>query len=623
MKGKRFDIFLHRQILVLIVLSLLPGLGYLFLGWLSGVFVPAFVWYLLVVAVSAWGGWLYRSFDFETMSEQRRERWYRHCTWFIYTFFVLWVLIFLLYAGQVATKLHYIAIFTEIGASVVASTLLASDRRLFRPTIYILMVPLIAYFSLIGEWYGYVLAVFAATLTWVLLYAANSTHRLLTQANHQATHDALTSLYNREYFIEYLQQRMNTLNESGGFSYLLLIDLDHFKTVNDSLGHDVGDRLLQSVVARLQQQVPENCLVARLGGDEFIVTGSTFSGRPACERTALGVSERLIATLKEPYVVDQHHLHISASIGVSIISGRSGNANRFIKEADIAMYEVKAKGRDGVFMFNEEMSSRVEGNLEIERLLHFALANGEITLHYQPQLDRQGCIIGAESLARWHNPTLGPVAPARFIPIAEQTGLIVELGYHILETGFRTLREWHDAGIGLEQFSINISMRQFTHHAFVAQVEELVQRHLDDSLTRKLVFEITESIVAEDIHRVILVMNQLKASGIRFSMDDFGTGYSSLSYLNRLPLDEIKIDRAFVSALGQNDGDRAMVTTILNMAHILKLNIVAEGVETGAQLDFLLRHGCQIFQGYYYSKPLPNAQFAEYYRAQPGTRALA
>jgi diguanylate cyclase (GGDEF)-like protein len=623
MKDKRFYTFLHRNILLLVFLSLLPGLGYLFLGWLNGVFAPALVWYLLIAATAAWGIRLYRSFDFDTMSEHRRERWYRQYTWFIYTFFALWVLIFLLYVGRDATKLHYIAIFSEIGASVVASTVLASDKRLFRPTIYILMAPLIVYFSLIGEWYGYVLTLFAATLTWVLLHAANSTHRLLMQANHQATHDALTSLYNRAYFIEHLQQRMNTLHETGGFSYLLLIDLDHFKTINDSLGHDVGDRLLQRVVARFQQYVPENCLVARLGGDEFIVTGNPFSDRPACERAALDISERLIARLKEPYIVDPHHLHISASIGVSIISGRSTNANRFIKEADIAMYEVKAKGRDGVFMFNEEMSRRVEGNLEIERLLHFALANGEITLHYQPQLDHQGRIVGAEALARWYNPTLGPVSPDRFIPIAEQTGLIVELGSHILETGFITLREWRDAGIELKQFSINISMRQFTHHAFVAQVEDLVRRHLDDSLTRKLVFEITESSVAEDIHHVISTMNQLKASGIRFSMDDFGTGYSSLSHLNRLPLDEIKIDRTFVSALGQNEGDRAMVATILNMAHILKLNIVAEGVEADTQRDFLTHHGCRVFQGYYYSRPLPGAQFVDYYRAQSGMRTLA
>jgi diguanylate cyclase (GGDEF)-like protein len=407
---------------------------------------------------------------------------------------------------------------------------------------------------------------------------------------------------------------MNSLNESGEFSYLLLIDLDHFKTVNDSLGHDVGDQLLQDVVARLQQQLPASDVLARLGGDEFIITGGDFADRAACERTALELAESLIARLKQTYVVDDHHLYISASIGVSIISCRGANAGTFIKEADIAMYEVKAKGRDGVFMFNEEMSARVESRLEIERLLHFALGNNEITLQYQPQLDRAGRIVGVEALARWNNATLGTVSPAQFIPVAEQTGLMVELGNHILETGFRTLREWHDAGIELDQFSINISMRQFTHHDFETQVAALVQRHLDAELSRKLIFEITESIVAEDINRVILVMNRLKKLGIRFSMDDFGTGYSSLSYLNRLPLEEIKIDRAFVAALGHEEDGRTMVVTILNMAAALKLKIVAEGVETAEQLDFLMQHSCQLFQGYYYAKPLTNDQFLSYYR---------
>ncbi len=615
MRDKRFYLFLHRQIPVFIALSLFPGLGYLFLGWLNGIFAPALVWYLLVMAASVWGMRLYRGFDFDALSENRRDRWYRHCSWFFYAFFLLWTLIFLLYVRQEAYKLHYIAIFTEIGASVVASSLLASDRRLYRPTIFILMVPLIVYFFFIGEWYGYVLTIFACTLTWVLLYAANSTHQLLMQANHQATHDALTGLHNRQYFIEHLQKRINSLRESGEFSYLLLIDLDHFKTVNDSLGHDVGDQLLQQIASRLQR-VPKDDIVARLGGDEFIITGSIFAGREACERAALELAEQLVKILKETYIVDQHHIYISASIGVSLLNGGSANAHRFIKEADIAMYEVKAKGRDGVFMFNEEMSIRVENNLEIERLLHFSLFNDEITLHFQPQIDRDGRIIGAESLARWSNPKLGSVSPAQFIPIAEQTGLIIELGNHILESGFRTLREWRDVGIDLDQFSINISMRQFTHHAFVAQIEDLVQRHLDDELCRKLIFEVTESIVAEDIHRVIQVMNQLKALGIRFSMDDFGTGYSSLSYLNRLPLDEIKIDRDFIGALDHDEGDRVMVVTILNMAKTLKLNIVAEGVETAEQRDFLLRHDCHLFQGYLFSRPLPKTQFEVYYRSR-------
>jgi diguanylate cyclase (GGDEF)-like protein len=617
MKEARLYIFLHRQIPVFIVLSLFPGLGYLFLGWLNNIFVPAFIWYLLALATSLWGWFgLYRGFEFDTMSENQLNRWYRQCSRFFYAFFFLWALIFLLYIAEKDSKLHYIAIFTEIGASVVASSLLSSDRRLYIPTIFTLMVPLITYFFFIGEWFGYVLSIFAATFTWVLLYAAKSSHKLLMQANHQATHDALTGLHNRQYFIAYLQKRMNSLSENGEFSYLLLIDLDHFKNVNDSLGHDIGDKLLQLVVLRLQQNVQADCIVARLGGDEFIIIGNNYIDSETCERAALAVSELLVAKLKETYFVDQHHLYISASIGVSIISSRCGNANSFIKEADIAMYEVKAKGRDGVFMFNEEMSNRVEAHLEIERLLHFALENNEITLHYQPQMNRSGKIVGAESLARWNNKTIGFISPAQFIPIAEQTGLIVELGTHILETGFRTLREWRDAGIHLEQFSINISMRQFTHHNFVAQIETLVKCYLDDELCGKLMLEVTESIVAEDANRVIRIMDRLKKMGIRFSMDDFGTGYSSLSYLNQLPLDEIKIDRSFVGAIDNNERDRAMVTTILNMANILKLKIVAEGVETTEQLDFLLQNDCHIFQGYYFSKPLLKEQFETFFRKQ-------
>ncbi len=620
MQDTRFHEFLHRQIPMLVGLSLVPGLAYIFLGWLHDVFVPAVGWYVLMLLTAAWGIHLYRSFDAATMSETRREQWYTQCSRLVYAFFTLWALIFLIYVRLDAYKLHYIAIFTEIGASVVASSLLASDKRLFRPTILVLMIPLTVYFTLIGEWYAYVLAIFSTILTWVLLYAARSTNTLLMQTRHQATHDALSGLHNRQHFIEHLQRRMNSLNESGEHGYLLLIDLDHFKTVNDTLGHDVGDRLLQGVVERLLDTAPDHCVVARLGGDEFIITGGSFTQRDACEAEALDVARQLLSALKTPYVVGAHQLYISASIGVSLLGPGDCNANRFIKEADIAMYEVKEKGRDGVFVFDAEMARRVEGDLEIERLLHFALPRGEITLHYQPQVDRAGRIIGAESLVRWTSPTLGTVPPDRFIPIAEQTGLIIELGRHILETAFRTLGDWHRAGLVLKQFSVNISMRQFTHPGFAAQVEELVRRHLDPVVVQTLMFEITETVVAEDIEGVIRTMQRLKALGIRFSMDDFGTGYSSLSHLNRLPLDELKVDRAFVLALRDDDGDRAMVVTILNMAKLFGLNTVAEGVETAAQHTFLMHHGCGMFQGYFHSKPLARDAFELFVQDNAATR---
>ncbi|MDD2273508.1 MAG: EAL domain-containing protein [Desulfuromonadaceae bacterium] len=616
MTSNRFYTFLHRQIPIIILLSLLPGLGYLFLGWLNHIFIPAFVWYLLVVIESAWGYRLYRTFDSDTMSENQRESWYRQLTWFFYIFMLLWVLIFLLYVRHDSQKLHYIAIFTEIGASVVAASLLASDRRLFKPSILILMIPLISYFLLIGASYAYVLSAFACTLTWVLLYTANSTNHLLMQADYQATHDMLTGMYNRHFFIDHLQKRMNSLRDNAGFTYLLLLDLDHFKNINDSLGHDIGDLLLQQMTLRLEQQLPKDTVAARLGGDEFIVVGGTFEDREICSQTAIQLSKRLISNLKEAYLIEQHHLYISASIGVSVVSRRCDNANCFIKEADIAMYEVKANGRNGVFLFNDEMSDRVEKNIEIESLLHFALPNHEITLHYQPQVDSTGKVIGAEVLARWNNHKIGSVPPDKFIDVAEQTGLIIELGNHILETAFQTLQEWCDAGIELQQFAINISMRQLTHHTFVEQVEALLRHYHSGKMCGKIVFEITESVLAEDISRVVAVMHRLKECGIRFSMDDFGTGYSSLNYLNRLPIDEIKIDRTFVGAIEQNEQNQAMVVTILKMAKIFKLRVVAEGVETAEQRDFLFSHGCNMFQGFYFSRSLPKEQFVAFYRNQ-------
>ncbi len=618
MDQPRFHSFLHKQIPVMMVLSILPGLGYVFLGYMHDIHVPALIWYALVCLLSVHGWRLYRHFKPQSMSQRALDEWYRGLEWFFYAFFALWLVIFLIYVWEDAYKLHYIAVFTEIGASVVAATLLYPDRRLFRPVLLALMLPLAIYFALIGQWYGYILSAFAATLTWVLFYAAGSSHRLLIRTHHQASHDQLTGLYNRHFFIDHMQRQLNSLRESRGCSFLLLIDLDHFKTVNDSLGHDVGDRLLEEVTARLQPLLRGQGLMARLGGDEFIIIGDEMQSPDRCQERSRTLAERLLAVLKETYVINDHHIYISASIGISLIHGDRANgdsANSLIREADIAMYEAKAGGRDGVFLFNEEMSRRVESHLEIERLLHFALEKDEISLQFQPQLDAGRRVIGAETLVRWNNDKLGMVPPDQFIPIAEQTGLIVELGNHILRQAFDTLRDWHERGIVLEQFSINISMRQFTHHSFLDTVEDLCTRQLTPELRRRLVFEVTESVVAEDIQRVIAGMRRLQQLGIRFSMDDFGTGYSSLSYLKQLPIDEVKIDRAFVRRLDTDSGDQAMVTTILNIAEIFGPPVVAEGVESEAQFNMLVELGCRIFQGYHFSRPLPKSDFEAFFQA--------
>ena len=618
MKNHKFYSYLHKQVPVVIGLSLVPGIAYIFLGAYYQILASALIWYGLVVLASLWGVRVYRNFHFEEMTRPELDRWYRELSYFFYTIFLLWTLIFLLYTRKETEQIHSVAIFTQMGTAVLASTLLMSDRRLYIPIILIFMVPLTIYFALVGEVYGYALTFLCFVFSWLLFYASRSSCLLLMKTNYQASHDMLTGLGNRYFFIEHLQQVINQLKLDHGYAYLLLIDLDHFKSINDSLGHDVGDTLLQEVAARLQQITPADNMLARLGGDEFIIVGGSTLSRDACEKAAVVLSNKLLAILKKPYSINENTLYISCSVGVSLVDDTSINANRFIKEADIAMYEVKASGRDGVFMFNDALSQRVAQHLEIERLLHLALINKEISLNFQPQVNTDQKVVGAEVLVRWNNDRLGAVSPAIFIPIAEQTGIIIDLGNYILEQSFITLQSWHDKGVALTSLSINISMLQFLHHTFFDEVKRLLDLHLDKELCKRLTFEITESIAGGDIANVVMRMHELKALGIRFSMDDFGTGYSSLSNVKRLPIFEIKIDRAFVAGIEGHGSDQAMIKTILSMARLFDFKVVAEGVETSAQFEFLSAQGCTIFQGFKFSRPLPQKDFERFFLSNSG-----
>ena len=606
-------IFLRKQIPLMIALSLVPGLGYIYLASLNGVIGPSLFWYALNVLASIWGYFLYANYHPKKMNSDESRRWFSQLSAFFLLLFSLWTLIFILYADEARGHLNYIAIFTQIGSAVVASTLLFSHKHLVTSTLLILLLPLSIFFALIGALYGYVLSIFALVLLGVLLYAAYSSRRLLEKSYRQASHDHLTGLKNRRFFISHLKQKVKNITHSKNYAYMMLIDLDHFKTINDSLGHDIGDKLLKIVSSRLQEQIKKNQLLARLGGDEFVIVSQDFKTKEKALDAAQELSTTLLMILKQTFVIDIHHLYISASIGVEIIDESMDDANRLIKEADIAMYEVKAQGRDGVILFNDELSQRIESHLQIERHLHSALKNGEISLVYQPQLNESQKVVGCEVLARWHNETLGYVRPDKFIAIAEHTGLIVELGNYILETSFATLERWHQKGIHLKQYSINISVRQLFHSNFIQEVIDLTEKYNISKISTKVIFEITETVLVEDIQRVVTIINILENLNINFSMDDFGTGYSSLSYLKAMPISELKIDQSFVSHLEENQSDQAMIITIINMAKIFNLTVVAEGVETESQRLFLQENHCHVFQGYYFSKPLIQADFEHYY----------
>jgi len=597
----------------MIGLSMLPGLGYILLGVLNGAVFRSIAWYSMMSLVSLWGYQLYRSFDFNTMSHYKLAKWYRSTTYFYYCIFSLWTAIFLLYIPFEESNLHYIALFTQIGTSVVASSLLFSDKRLYVPIILIVIAPLIIYFLQIGTWYGYVLTAFSSVFAWVLFYTSSSSNRLLQKTTYQASRDQLTGLFNRNYFVDAMQQVVNSLKSNDGYCYLLLIDLDYFKTINDSLGHDVGDILLKQVAKRMLDIGSNESVIARMGGDEFIVVGNIFNDRESCTSNAMKLAEDLRNSLKSAYNIDRHTLYISASIGMSILHRPDNSANQYIKEADIAMYEVKDKGRDGIVVFGKEISERIEKHLEIERLLRHALVNKEFYLHYQPQYNQEHQIVGCEALLRWQSEELGAISPADFIPIAEKTGLIIDIGNFVIEEAFSTLKKWHTNGINLESISINVSMRQFYHHRFHDDIDRLRQQYLTPDLCKKIIFELTESVMADELDKLINLMNQLKTHGFMFSIDDFGTGYSSLAYLRKIPLDEIKIDRVFIEEITTNTHDQSMVELILNLSKVFGLKVVAEGIENQQQEELLLQAGCEIFQGFLFSKPLGQKSFENIY----------
>ena len=429
------------------------------------------------------------------------------------------------------------------------------------------------------------------------------------EINHLAFYDPLTHLPNRRLLLDRLHQTMAALSRSRCQGALLFIDLDNFKTLNDTLGHAVGDLLLQQVAQRLGSCIREGDTVARLGGDEFVVLLQDLSENPQeAARQTEGVGEKILAACNQPYLLAGRSCHSTPSIGATLFNNHQDSVDELLKRADLAMYQAKTSGRNTLRFFDPEMQATVTARATLESDLRHGLQQSEFRLYYQPQVDLAGLITGAEALLRWRHPRRGLVLPNEFITLAEETGLILPLGLWVLENACRQLVVWAAQSISAHlTLAVNISARQFRRPDFVAQVLEVLDSTGADP--RKLKLELTESMLLDDVEDVIGKMSALKAVGLGFSLDDFGTGYSSLSYLKRLPLDQLKIDQGFVRDILVDANDAAIARTIVALAKSMGLAVIAEGVESEAQRDVLAASGCQAFQGYLFGRPLPLAEF--------------
>ncbi|MDP2101769.1 MAG: EAL domain-containing protein [Methylotenera sp.] len=424
-----------------------------------------------------------------------------------------------------------------------------------------------------------------------------------------AFYDPLTHLPNRRLLVDRLNQALSSSTRLGKDGALLFLDLDHFKTLNDTVGHDTGDLLLQQVAERLIASVREGDTVARIGGDEFVVMLENLNGsvlEVAAQVEVIG--RKILNALNMPYQLAGYEYQSTASIGVALFSTHDQSQEEMLKHADIAMYQAKKSGRNALRFFDPLMQEAVNTRAEIERELRKALELQQFALYYQTQVDSAGRVVGAEALIRWLHPERGLVSPFQFIPLAEESRLIVKIGHWVLDTACAQLKVWQqDTRTQHLTLSINVSAKQFHQADFVSQVQQAAQRHSINPTLLKL--ELTESILLEHVADTVAIMNALKDIGVRFALDDFGTGYSSLQYLKQLPLDQLKIDQSFVRDIAMDSSDEAIVRTIIVMAHTLNLNVIAEGVETEVQKSLLMDSGCKFYQGYLFSRPVPIEQF--------------
>jgi len=437
-----------------------------------------------------------------------------------------------------------------------------------------------------------------AMLACLLQDQSEASELATVEIEHLAYHDALTGLPNRPLFIDRLIVALAQANRGNQKLAVFFLDLDRFKDINDSLGHNVGDALLRSVAERVRRSVREGDTIARFGGDEFTLL------IPRVERIedAATIAQKIIDMLKIPFVIGEHELFVTTSIGISLFPNDGADPETLVRNADTAMYRAKEHGRDNYQLYAAAMNARALERLALENLLRKALSQDELILHYQPLIDlKTRAVAGVEALVRWNHPDMGLLYPAHFITVAELSGLIVPIGNWVLRTACKQVRQWQKKFDYEISVSVNLSARQFQQPDLLAQVAQVLEE--TGLPPRSLELEITESSAMQNAENTIYILREFKALGVRIAMDDFGTGYSSLNYLKRFPIDTLKLDKSFVNDITTDPSDAAIATAVISLAHSLNLDVVAEGVETEAQLAILTKEKCDRIQGYYFSKP--------------------
>ena len=449
-------------------------------------------------------------------------------------------------------------------------------------------------------------------VTWLLEDERGKTMRATVEIEHLAYHDTLTGLPNRRLFLDHLRLTIANASRTERMAGVFFLDLDRFKVINDSLGHAAGDRVLQAVAERIRTLVRQGDTVARLGGDEFTILVPDVHGLEDLEAIARKVRD----AVKEPILLDGRELFVTASVGVSLFPGDAREPERLVENADTAMYRAKARGTDGFALYAPSMNERAVEQLALENALFRALGRHEFVVHYQPILSTgSGDIVGVESVVRWLHPERGLLFPDEFMAAAEVTGLIVPLGEWVLRTACAQLATWHRAGHTRMYAAVNLSVRQLQQADFVDVVRAVLAEHALPAASIEL--EVTETIAMQSGDGTVEKLRELKALGCRIAIDDFGTGYSSLSALRIFPVDALKIDVSFVRDIGGEDARGTIASAVINLAHSLRLDVVAEGVEGETQLEFLRAHGCDLWQGYYFSRPVSAARCEELLSGRP------